>query len=79
MTVGKSWRVALLALPFLLVGLWFVLDPLGAACSDDLLDNPDYSCNLGGEIAWALYIAIPLSVVGALVALVALATWRRRR
>ena len=63
-------------LPLLLVVVFLLLDPLGASCSDDILDNPDYSCNAGGDIQWALYFAIPVSVIAAMVVL---ATWPKRR
>ena len=52
-----------------LVAPYAAVDLLGAECSGDLLDNPDYACNTGGHIRWALSFLVPLSVIAALVAL----------
>jgi hypothetical protein len=71
---SKRWHLVALLLPLLLVGLFFALGPLGASCSEDLLDNPEYDCNLGGNIQWAMWVAVPISIGGALVALL---TWPR--
>jgi TRAP-type mannitol/chloroaromatic compound transport system permease small subunit len=52
-------------LPVVLVVLYLALGLLGAHCSDDLLDNSDYSCNTGGEVRWVIAILTLLSLVGA--------------
>jgi hypothetical protein len=77
---GTRLRVAVYSLPVVLVALYFAVDLLGGACSGDLLDDPDYGCNTGGDAMWPIFFLGLISpvVVGAML-LFDLATYVVRR
>lgn len=86
--VRRWWWKALLGLallmPVALFGVAMAIGELGGRCDPDFLDNPDWTCNRGGEVGFILfllgYLTLPLAAVALLISVVLVArhAWTRR-